>query len=40
MRTYTTGELSLPDRFYLAFNSLAGFQLVTPPSPYPSGQWS
>jgi hypothetical protein len=34
MRTYTTGELSLPDRFYLlAFNSLAlGFQLVTPPS--------
>ena len=38
MRTYTTGELSLPDRFYLlAFNSLAlGFQLVTPPSPMPS----
>ena len=34
MRTYTTGGLSLPDRFYLmAFNSLAlGFQLVTPPS--------
>jgi len=34
MRTYTTGDLSLPDRFYLmAFNSLAlGFQLVTPPS--------